>query len=289
MKRDDDRTASAVSSAAPARTIAVSVVIPSFNSTAYLAETVESVRAQTLGAWEIVFVDDGSSDGTRALIESLIAANGGAPMRLVCQPNAGTAAARNRGIALARGRYILPLDADDLIAPTMLEASASVLDAAPDVDLVFTDREDFGAVLGIRSAGTYSVERLKYFNQIGYCSLYRRTLWERVGGYRSNVSGFDDWDFWLAAALRGCRARHVPKPLFRHRRRSDSQLWRLLPSFERLHAQIVINNSDAYTDAERRGAERFLEHGESAPMLRSARLLFVGRYFDGYPPAPDAP
>jgi glycosyltransferase involved in cell wall biosynthesis len=268
--------------------VAVSVVIPSFNSLAYLAETVESVRIQTLGAWEIVFVDDGSSDGTPALIEKIIDECSTAAMRLVRQPNGGTAAARNRGIAAARGRYILPLDADDLIAPTMLEACASLLDAVPDVDLVYTDREDFGAVERVSPAGTFSTERLKYFNQIGYCSLYRRTLWESIGGYRHNVSGFDDWDFWLAAALRGCRARHLAKPLFRHRRRHDSQLARLLPDYERLHARMVLNNREAYSDDEATSAERLLETGEASPFLSTARIVFMGRYFDGYADPPGA-
>lgn len=269
--------------------VRVSVVVPCFNSAAFLAETVRSVLAQTMREFEMIFVDDGSVDETRSLLGRIIAARGDVGMRLVCQPHAGTAAARNRGIAVARGQYILPLDADDLIAPTMLQDCAAVLDAAPQVDLVYTDRADFGDVERVWTAGAYELARLKYFNQIGYCSLYRRSIWQAVGGYRSNVSGFDDWDFWLATALRGCRGRHLPQPLFRHRRRANSSLWRLLPDFERLHAQIVLNNREAYSDTEVQSAQRFLEHGEAAAMLRSARLVFMARYYEGYPLRPGEP
>jgi glycosyltransferase involved in cell wall biosynthesis len=262
--------------------VKVSVVVPCFNSEATLCETAQSVLVQTLRDFEIVFVDDGSTDATRALIERIIGENVHTRMRLVAHANGGPAAARNCGIAAAQGVYILPLDADDLIAPTMLERCAAVLDDAPEVDLVYTDREDFGDISGVRTAGTYAIERLKYFNQIGYCSMYRRSLWQAIGGYRANVSGFDDWDFWLAAALRGCCARHVPESLFKHRRRRDSLLWRLLPRFERLHAQIILNNRDAYTEREAEAAESFLQRGEAAPMLQSARFLFLARYFEGY-------
>jgi hypothetical protein len=79
-------------------------------------------------------------------------------------------------------------------------------------------------------------------------------MWQAVGGYRCNVSGFDDWDFWLAAALKGCRGRHLPNPLFKHHRHQQSLLWRLLPELERLHARIVLNNPGAYADTELRMA-----------------------------------
>jgi len=274
----------------PDQSIAVSVVIPCFNSSACLGETVRSVLAQTRRDFEIVFVDDGSEDGTASLIEGIIDATTDVPLRLLRQANAGTAAARNRGIAQARGRWVLPLDADDLIAPTMLQQCAAVLEAEPRIDLVYTDREDFGDIGALRTAGTYGLARLKYFNQIPYCSLYRRSIWQAVGGYRTNVSGFDDWDFWIATALLGCRAEHVGQPLFRHRRSGRSQLWGLLPQFERLHAQIIVNNRAAYTEDEVAMAWGFLCGGEPSAMLRSAHFLFVARYYEGYErKAPGAP
>jgi glycosyltransferase involved in cell wall biosynthesis len=262
--------------------VKVSVVVPCYDSAMYVGDTVASVVAQTIRDFEIVLVDDGSRDGTLSELHRIAAAHESTPIRVIAQPNAGTAAARNRGIAAARGRHILPLDADDAIAPTMLEACSAVLDAQPSIDVVYTDREDFGDVEGVAPAGTFSVERLKYFNQIGYCSMFRRTVWDAVGGYRTNVSGFDDWDFWLAAALRGSRGAHIAQPLFRHRRHADSQLATLLPRFERLHAQIVLNNREAYSAGEIDLAERHLRSGDDVAFLSSARFLFVARYYEPY-------
>jgi len=274
---------------AGAATVRASVVIPCSNSAAFVGQTLASVIAQTLEDIEIVVVDDGSTDDTVAVVTANMAADPHGRIRLVRQPNAGTAAARNRGIAEAQGRYILPLDADDLIAPTMLEECAALLDADPGLALIYPDREDFGDVEGVRVAGEYELRRLRYFNQLPYCSLFRKTLWQAIGGYRINVSGFDDWDFWVAAAMRGFRGRHLGKPFLRHRRHGDSQLWRLIGDYERLHARIILNNVAAYSAAEVAMAERYLEGGEPAPVLRSAKFLFLAGYYDGYPPRRGAP
>lgn len=262
--------------------VAVSVVIPCHNSAPFLAETVASVAAQTFCDFEVVLVDDGSTDDTRSLIEALIAAHPGLSMRLVAQARGGVAAARNAGIAAAQGRYILPLDADDLIAPGMLGECAGVLDADPAAGVVYCDRQDFGDIEQRVAAGPFELQRLKYFNQLAYCSMYRRSVWQAVGGYRSNVDGFDDWDFWIAAAARGVMGRHLAQPHLKHRRRGNSFMWSLLGDYERLHARIILNNREAYSPAEVKLATDFIEYGIPSPVLRSARFVYLGRYYEAY-------
>jgi glycosyltransferase involved in cell wall biosynthesis len=264
----------------------VSVVIPCYNSSPFILEALRSALAQTLREFEIVVVDDGSVDDTAEIVERTMADNPLVSIRLVRQDNRGTAAARNRGIAEAEGRYILPLDADDLIAPTMLEECSLPLDADPSLGLVYTDREDFGDIQQVWFAGKYELRRLKYFNQIPYCSLYRKSVWQAIGGYRVNVSGFDDWDFWVAASARGIRGRHVRKPLVQHRRHEGSLMWRLLDEYERLHARIMLNNGEAYSEAEVAMAKRYLTSGEGSSILRSAKFVFLARYYEGYPRQP---
>jgi glycosyltransferase involved in cell wall biosynthesis len=252
-----------------------SIVIPCHNSARFIGETAESAFAQTLADLEVVFVDDGSSDGTRDLIRRAIAEHPERAARLICQEDSGLAAARNRGIAEARGRYILPLDSDDLLDPRMVADCAAILDGDESVALVYTDREDFGDVQQIFSVGGYELGRLKYFNQIGYSSLYRRSVWEAIGGYRVNVSGLDDWDFWVAAALRGFRGHHLAAPHLKHRTRAGSLMTRIVRDYQRFHARIVLNNREAYSHEEARQAERFLATGAPAPFLRAAHRIFL--------------
>ena len=257
---------------------AVSVVVPCHNSAPWLRETVASLTAQTLRDMEIILVDDGSRDGTRDLIAGLAAANPAHRIRSVFQDNAGVAAARNRGIAMARGRYILPLDADDLIAPTMLEVCTAILDSEPDAALVYTDREEFGDRNAVWTAGRFALDRLKYFNQLSYCALFRRSVWLAVGGYRTNVDGFDDWDFWIAAAALGFAGRHQPGAFLKHRKRGDSQMWSIIGNYDRLYATIMLNNRGVYSDAELDAAEALLATGKDAPLFRSTRFVFMGHF-----------
>jgi glycosyltransferase involved in cell wall biosynthesis len=256
----------------------VSIIVPCFNSSAFIRETIASIVAQTLRDLEVVFVDDGSTDETRSLVEQLISRHPERAMTLCAQPNGGVAAARNRGIAIARGEYILPLDADDLIAPTMTETCARILDAQPTTSIVFTDREDFGELAGVFSAGHFELARLKYFNQIAYCSLFRRTVWEAGDGYRTNVDGFDDWDFWIAAAARGFNGHHAAQPLLRHRRHRTSYLNRIIADYERLYAQVILNNRDVYTASEVFAASAYLAEGRPASLLSASKHIYMQRY-----------
>jgi glycosyltransferase involved in cell wall biosynthesis len=258
--------------------VRVSVVIPCHDSAAFLPDVLGSVLAQTVSDFEIVLVDDGSRDNTRAVCEAHASSHPDRAIRVITQDNAGVAAARNAGIAAASAPYILPIDADDMIAPTMIERCASVLDSDAQTALVFTDREEFGAIEDVYAAHSFELRRLKYFNQISYCSMFRRSMWESIGGYRTNVSGFDDWDFWLAAAARGFIARHVPQPLLRHRRHAGSQLHAIVNDYERLFATIILNNRSAYTADEIVGAERYLATGESSALLRAAKRIFLMQY-----------
>lgn len=256
----------------------VSVVVPCFNSARFLLETVASVVAQTYGSIELVLVDDGSTDETEDLIRSLVAEPGPFTIRACFQANSGVAAARNRGVAAARGDFILPLDADDMIVSSMIADCVTVLTERPDISIAFTDREDFGELHGVYPSGTFELERLRYFNQLPYASLYRRAVWSDVGGYRSNVDGFDDWDFWLAAALHGHRGQRVPVPHLRHRRHRGSYLGTLVGSYERLLAQIILNNAAAYPDADVVAARSYLMEQVPASVLRASKLIFTNHY-----------
>ena len=107
----------------------VSIVIPCYNQAHFLSEAVESVVSQTFTGWECIIVNDGSSDNTAQVAESLIRKYPDSQVPLVNQVNQGLSCARNTGIKVSRGKYILPLDADDLIHPEMLQKTVSLLES----------------------------------------------------------------------------------------------------------------------------------------------------------------
>ncbi|MDA8381589.1 MAG: glycosyltransferase [Betaproteobacteria bacterium] len=236
----------------------VSIVIPCYNYGRYLSDAVGSVLGQTYQNFEIIIVDDGSTDDSVSVARQLIAAHPGHSIRLIAQPNSGHPGyTRNRGILSARGRYILPLDADDMLAPTMLAQCVDYLERNPQVGIVYTDREDFGESSQTVRAGEYDFARLRYANLLSYCALFRREVWAAVGGYRADV-GFEDWDFWVAAGARGYFGARIAAPLFRYRVHGGGRYQSDLAKLEESMARIVITNKEAYGEGEVAEAERRL-------------------------------
>lgn len=260
-----------------------SVVIPCFNSARWIEAAIASVLDQSDPDIELIVVDDGSSDDTVSVARTFISCRCDPRARVISKRNGGLADARNHGIRSARGRFVLPLDADDLLDPSMILVCADALDTDTTLHVAFVDRVDFGDVVGRHTAGEFTVEHLRYFNQISYCSLVRRDAWRAVGGYRTNVSGFDDWDFWLALALAGYRGIHIVQPLFLHRRRRDSQMWSVLPRYEEIFAKMVLNNVTAYSEADVEAARTMLASGTPFQRARMSKFIFVGRYYRDYP------
>ncbi|MBI2781899.1 MAG: glycosyltransferase family 2 protein [Chloroflexi bacterium] len=224
----------------------VSIVIPCYNQAQYLPDAVHSVVAQTFTDWEIVIVDDGSPDAT-AEVARRLAGEVGSRLRIVSQPNGGLAAARNAGVAAARGRYILPLDADDMLEPKMLARTVDMLEREPGIAIVYTDLRQFGRGAAVVRAEEFSASRLLEANHLSYCSLYRREIWEAVGGYNPNMRhGYEDWDFWIGAAERGYVARRIPQALFRYRVRANGMYANALRHDFELRTQIRANHPASY-------------------------------------------
>src|SRR5277367_6547413 len=113
----------------------VSIITPAYNAAQYLSAAIDSVVAQTYTDWELIIIDDGSTDETRALVHSYLPSLSES-LRYLYQSNRGQTAARNTGIKLARGEFIATLDADDLWLPTRLARGLAVMDRSPCVGLV---------------------------------------------------------------------------------------------------------------------------------------------------------
>ena len=197
---------------APGRPL-VSVIIPAYNAAATLPATLRAVIAQTYPHLEIIVVDDGSRDDTLAIAHSYAARD--QRIRVISQANAGVAAARNAGIALSKGDYIAPLDADDLWHPQKIEKQVAAMTAADShVALVYcwTQRidEDGRILPGQTIVQTFEgnvVPQLAHFNIIGHASgpLMRREAVLEAGGYDTELraqggQGCEDHKLYLAIA-----------------------------------------------------------------------------------------
>lgn len=182
----------------------VSVIIPAYNVMTYLAKTVESVLKQTLTDFEVIIVNDGSSDGIEKWVDT-IADN---RVKLVSQKNQGAAAARNTGIAHAKGTYIAFIDSDDLWEPTKLKKQADFLDKNSDVGLIYAwiisidaNGNNRGKIYASNLEG-YVWEKLIEENIIRCCSaaMVRGDCFEKLGVFDQNLRFAEDWEMWIRIA-----------------------------------------------------------------------------------------
>lgn len=197
----------------------VTVVVPCYNQAHFLAECLQSLRAQTRERWCAVVVDDASPDG--AAIRAVVRQLNDDRITLRRHPeNRGLAAARNTGIRDSSTPYVLPLDADDALDPAYLERVVSLMDADPTLEIAFSDMRLFGVTNGVKTHWIPAPAEILVRQPLPPNVLMTRALWERIGGYDEAGTmrlGREDWEFFIRAFSRGCRAAHVPEPLYLYR------------------------------------------------------------------------
>ena len=199
----------------------VSVVIPYYNDGKYIHETLESIQHQTYKNVEIILVDDGSTEKESIRVFDDLKKLGFQTYR---QENAGPSAARNLGISHSRGKYILPVDADDKIRPIYIEKAVHYMESHTQCGIVYCKAEFFGARSGLWNLPKYSIEQMLLNNCIFVSALFKRTDWETVHGYDSNMKyGLEDYEFWLSIIELGQGVYCIPEVLFLYRIKSVSR------------------------------------------------------------------
>lgn len=269
----------------------ISVIVPAFNVARYVGECLASVCAQTLADWECIVVDDGSTDGTAERIRE----NADPRIRLIRQANHGVSAARNAGLAGARGVYLLFLDGDDRLHPDALRRLAGELDAHPQALAAY------GTVWAICEDGRsypqkplhrrsrefqsgYLLERmLRGDNFLLISSVMVRTAAAgELGGFRTDLRLGEDWEFWCRVAARGEFRFVGTNPEVSHLRIRAGSCSRLLsPSWENHLPTIraIISNpvlASRYKDAEWR---RLTRQVVSFHLWEAGRVNFIARRY----------
>lgn len=234
----------------PEPTPLVSVIIPCHNYGRYLRECVESVLMQTMPNWEIIIVDDGSTDNTPEVAAKILDDFPEHKIRLISQECQGIVQPRNRGVTLAKGEFILPLDADDLIAPTFLEKTVATLQADDDLGYVSTRALFFGSSNKIWPMEPFVPLALLVANQQGNTTLYRKKMWKDVGGYEKEmIYGYMDWEFWIHCTKAGWVGRQLEEPLYLYRRKDNSVVMQAKKRDVNIKKQIVSLHPEIYDTA----------------------------------------
>ncbi len=249
-----------------------SVIMPTFNSPpAFLAQAIESVLAQTYPNWELLAVDDGSTDPATHRILRDFAARDPRVRPTFLPVNGGIARASNAALAQASGDYTALLDHDDMLAPHALHAFAEAIDRDPQADWLYSDEDKIDEA-GRRSAPFFKPDwSPAYFLSCMYtCHLgvYRTSLARRLGGFRPEFDFAQDYDLALRFAAATRQIVHIPDILYH---------WRTLP-------QSTASGGEAKPQAElaaRRAVQDFVEHGRyrgsvgAGPLPGTHRVRFA--------------
>ena len=207
---------------------AVSVIMPVFNVDRYVEPAIASALGQTWRDYELLVVDDGSTDGSVGIVERYAARD--SRIRLLRKANGGISSARNLGLRSATGDLIALLDGDDTWDPTFLESQIEILEAHPEIDLVTANARNLGGLWDGKPARPWPDVRphpdllsmIADEQAVFIMCVFRRRVYEQIGAFDESLRTNEDYDYWLRAASAGFRFFRNPRPLGGYRRRGDS-------------------------------------------------------------------
>lgn len=223
----------------------ISIVIPCYNGAKYIRETLDCLQNQTVDDWECIIVNDGSIDNTLEILKEYAAKD--ARYKYIDKENEGPSIARNTAIAASLGKYILPLDADDLIAPYYAEKAISYLEKHANCKVVYGQAEFFYGKTGIWDLPEYNYESELWENAIFCTAVYRRTDYDKTIGYNPNMKyGNEDYDFWLTLLGKDDEVYKIPETVLYYRKHGYSRASFLSGNQEKALNQMIMNHLDRY-------------------------------------------
>ncbi len=224
----------------------LSIVLPTYNDAVLLVEAITSVERSTRNQAELLICDDGSTDPASIKVLDRLREAGYCVQR---QSNRGLSATRNRLISEARGKLILPLDADNRLSPGFIENALAAFNRDPQLGVVYGNRRLFGLVDCDLPVAEFHLHRIAWRNYIDACAMFRRELWEDVDGYDESLWALEDWEFWIHAGKKGWRFQHLPQIALEYRVRPNSLLARVntRSHYRKLNRLVMTKHFDLYS------------------------------------------
>ena len=224
----------------------ISIIVPCYNGEEFLRETLDCLQKQTIEDWECIIVNDGSTDNSIKILHEYEAKD--SRYKVIDKENEGPSVARNVAIAASSGKYILPLDADDLIAPSYAEKAIEYLEQHPNTKLVYCKAIYFGEKEGEWNLSDYSYDEIPYGNCIFCSCVYRREDFDKTGGYNPNMKHMlEDWDFLLSLLKPDDDVYCIPEVLFFYRQHGITRTFKDIMKTDMYHLRMELNHPDIYS------------------------------------------
>ena len=216
----------------------ISIIVPCYNQAQYLGECLESVLNQNFQEWECIIVNDGSTDNTDEIASIWIQKDN--RFKYIHKQNGGLSSARNAGIEIAVGEFILPLDADDKISANYCKFALAEFQKDDNLKVVYCKAEKFGTQSGLWILQDFSLENLAISNVIFCSALFKKLDWKLVGGYDVNmIYGYEDWDLWISILKNGGKVKKIDEIGFFYRVKSDSMVKSLTDEKKEMMQKII--------------------------------------------------
>ena len=231
----------------------ISVVVPCYNQAQYLEECLQSVLEQSYADWECIIVNDNSPDNTEEIAKKWISKD--SRFKYLYKENGGLSSARNAGIEMTEGEWILPLDADDKIGNLYLELAEKEFEKG--YTIIYCEAEFFGVNNMLWNLPNYSYERILSGNIIFCSSFFQKKDWSKAKGYDLNLrNGREDWDFWLSILQQNSSVKKLQYIGFQYRRKEISM------DTEINKNELTLNKTENYIC--RKHLSKYLDHHKNA-------------------------
>ncbi|SMO86531.1 Glycosyltransferase involved in cell wall bisynthesis [Flavobacterium resistens] len=194
----------------------LSIIIPCYNSESTLETTLKSVLNQEFQEWEAIMVNDGSPDNLEAIALKYVEKD--TRFTYFKKENGGLGSARNYGIKKAKGEFILPLDSDNQVTENFAIDAMSIFDKDQNIGVVYGNAEFYGEKTGLWKVDEFSLDKMLVHNYIDACAIFKKSLWQKVGGYDENMpyQGHEDWEFWVSLAELKVKFYYLDKITFKY-------------------------------------------------------------------------
>ena len=227
------------------RTYEISVIVPCFKQAEFLDECIISVINQTFQNWECIIVDDGSPDNTEEISKEWCKRD--SRIKYYKKVNEGVCKAKNYGINLAEGKYILPLDADDKIGRQYMELALLYFKKNNNTKIIYCRCEFFGDMRREFRLPEYSFKKILTVNIIFNSAFFLKKEWERIGGYDINmIEGLEDWEFWINMLTNGGDVVRINSVQFYYRIKKNSRSSIVEFKYEKLCNYICEKHISVY-------------------------------------------
>lgn len=226
----------------------ISIIVPCYNQAIFLDECLTSVLEQTYEDWECIIIDDGSPDSTKKVAHKWLEKDN--RFKYLYKENGGLSSARNAGISISKGDFILPLDADDKIARNYISVAISCFLDDNSLKVVYCRAEKFGSESGEWKLKPFSLKAIAIENMIFCSAVFKKSDWEKVGGYDEKmIYGWEDWEFWIAILKNGGNVKCLDEVGFYYRIKSNSMLKSINSDNQKyLYNYVNVKHADFYVE-----------------------------------------